>query len=90
MDETEKKLKAELDNMQLQASVDANQSWRSDGWKEGSEMNSKAEDADASKSAIQDKLENKKKELVHCIFNHRILLIFFTITLLFIELLLSN
>ncbi|CAL0321689.1 unnamed protein product [Lupinus luteus] len=64
MDETEKKLKAELDNMQLQASVHGNQSWRSDGWEEESKMNPKTElDADASISAILDKLEKKKKDL---------------------------
>ncbi|KAL1338417.1 hypothetical protein AAHE18_10G209600 [Arachis hypogaea] len=61
MDEMEKTLKAELEHMQVQASVDANKSRRSDGLKE--EMNPKADDADASKSAIQEKLENKKKEL---------------------------
>ncbi|KAF1859808.1 hypothetical protein Lal_00027990 [Lupinus albus] len=64
MDETEKKLKAELDNVQLQASVHGNQSWRSDGWEEESKMNPKAElDADASKTAILDKLEKRKKDL---------------------------
>ncbi|MED6172600.1 hypothetical protein PIB30_051586 [Stylosanthes scabra] len=56
MDEMEKKLKTELEHMQ--ASADANKSWRSDGLKEESKMNPKTEDAD-----VQDKLESKKKEL---------------------------
>ncbi|KAK7266716.1 hypothetical protein RIF29_19367 [Crotalaria pallida] len=64
MDEAEKKLKADLDNLQLQASAHTKQSWRSDEWEEESKMNTKAEpEADASKSAILDELEKKKKDL---------------------------
>lgn len=80
MDETERKLRAELENMKLRTSVDVNQSWRSDGWEEESKMNPKAEpdaDADTLKSAMLEKLEKKKKDLVHCIFKHKILYIFF-------------
>lgn len=57
MDETEKKLKAELDNMKQQVS---------DGWDE-MKANSKAgfdADAEASRSALLDELEEKKKQLV--------------------------
>ncbi|QCD93056.1 spindle pole body component 110 [Vigna unguiculata] len=56
MDETEKKLKAELDNMKQQVS---------DGWDE-MKANSKAgfdADAEASRSALLDELEEKKKQL---------------------------
>ncbi|BAU01474.1 hypothetical protein VIGAN_11071500 [Vigna angularis var. angularis] len=56
MDETEKKLKAELDNIKQQAS---------DGW---DEMKAKSKagfdaDAEASRSALLDELEEKKKQL---------------------------
>ncbi|KAJ1380815.1 putative transmembrane protein [Sesbania bispinosa] len=68
MDETEKKLRAELDNMQHRASGDAGQSWTSEGWEEETKMSTKAgsdadADAEASKADILDKLEKKKKEL---------------------------
>ncbi|KAI4346795.1 hypothetical protein L6164_007664 [Bauhinia variegata] len=64
MDETEKKLRAELENIQFRASIDTDQTWRSDGWEEESNMKPEARpDTEASKSAILEKLENKKKEL---------------------------
>ncbi|XP_004507248.1 uncharacterized protein [Cicer arietinum] len=69
MDETEKKLRAELENMRLRASVNAEQSWISESWEEESKTNnSKAgfdadADAEVSNSAMLDKLEEKKKEL---------------------------
>lgn len=59
MDETEKKLKAELENMNPQSTV-------IDGWEEEIKTNSKAgldANAEASKLAILDELEKKKKEL---------------------------
>ncbi|CAJ1947330.1 unnamed protein product [Sphenostylis stenocarpa] len=59
MDETEKKLKAEVENMKQE-------SWVSDGWEEEMKANSKAgfdADAEASRSALLDKLEQKRKEL---------------------------
>lgn len=75
MDETEKKLRAELENMRLRASVNAEQSWISESWEEESKTNnSKAgfdadADAEVSNSAMLDKLEEKKKELVCCLLN---------------------
>ncbi|KAK7381137.1 hypothetical protein VNO78_33663 [Psophocarpus tetragonolobus] len=59
MDETEKKLKAEAENMKQQ-------SWVSDNWEEEMKENSKATldaDAEATRSALLDELENKRKEL---------------------------
>lgn len=73
MDETEKKLKAELDNLKHQALIDTNQSLRSDGWVEESNIKPKdGPDKGASDSAILDKLEKKNKELVCCSFNHKL------------------
>jgi len=77
MDETEKKLRAELENMQSSASVNAGQSWISEGWEEENKINNKADfdaDAEALKTAMLEKLDEKKKELVcSCFFNHTIL-----------------
>ncbi|XP_061353637.1 sporulation-specific protein 15 [Gastrolobium bilobum] len=60
MDETEKKLKADVDSVRLR-------SWISDGWDEEAKMNPKggsdAGDAEALKSAMLDELEKKKKDL---------------------------
>ncbi|XP_020203784.1 uncharacterized protein LOC109789282 [Cajanus cajan] len=59
MDETEKKLKAEVENMNPQSTV-------TDGWEEEIKTNSKAgldANAEASRLAILDELEKKKKEL---------------------------
>ena len=74
MDENEKKLKAELDNLKLQNSVDTDQSVRSHGWKEEkSDMKLEAgPDTNVSDSAILNKLEEKKKELVCYSFNHKL------------------
>ncbi|XP_028784432.1 trichoplein keratin filament-binding protein [Neltuma alba] len=64
MNETEKKLKAELDNLKRQNSVDTDQSVRSHGWKEESNIKPEAgTDADASDSVMLNKLEEKNKEL---------------------------
>ncbi|KAK4284293.1 hypothetical protein QN277_001147 [Acacia crassicarpa] len=65
MDENEKKLKAELDNLKLQNSVDTDQSVRSHGCEEEkSDIKLEAgPDTNASDSAILNKLEEKKKEL---------------------------
>lgn len=66
MDETEKKLRAELENMQSRASVNAGQSWISDGWEEENKLNNKAgfdADAEALKTTMLEKLDEKKKEL---------------------------
>lgn len=60
MDETEKKLKAEVENMKQQ-------SWASDVLEEEVKANSKAgldADAEESRWAMLDELEKKKKELV--------------------------
>lgn len=66
MDETEKKLRAELENMQSKASVNAGQSWISEGWEEDNTINNKAgfdADAEALKTTMLEKLDEKKKEL---------------------------
>jgi hypothetical protein len=66
MDEIEKKLRAELENMQSRASVNASQSLISEGWEDA--------DAEALKTTMLEKLDEKKKELVcSCFFNHTIL-----------------
>lgn len=74
MDETEQKLRAELENMRLRASGDGGRSWMSEGWEEENKANTKVEsdadaDAEVSKTAMLDKLEKKKKELVCCFLN---------------------
>jgi hypothetical protein len=67
MDETEKKLRAELDNVQLQDSTDATHSWGFDGSEQETKANRQpGSDADALRSAMLDKLEKKKSELVRC------------------------
>ncbi|MCH94999.1 golgin subfamily A member 5-like, partial [Trifolium medium] len=65
MDEAENKLRAELENMHLRTSVDAGQSWIAESSEEENKMNRASFDAAAevSKSAMLDKLEEKKKEL---------------------------
>lgn len=55
MDETEKKLKAEVENMKQP-------SWVSDGWEEEKKANSKA--GLEAESALLDELEKKKKDMV--------------------------
>ncbi|PNX99770.1 golgin subfamily A member 5-like protein [Trifolium pratense] len=66
MDEAENKLRAELENIHLRTSVDAGQSWIAESSEEENKMNRASFDAAAevSKSAMLDKLEEKKKELV--------------------------
>lgn len=84
MDETEKKLKADLDNLKRQASVDTNQSMRSDGQEEESNKKLNAgQDKDASDSAILEKLEKKNKELVCCNFNLKVPKFIIIVSLLF-------
>ncbi|KAJ7975707.1 Golgin family A protein [Quillaja saponaria] len=62
MDETENKLKVELEN--VEASINTSQSRRSDGPETKSKMTFEAvPDTEADKFAMQDKLEKKKKEL---------------------------
>jgi len=77
MDETENKLRSELENMQSRVSVNVGQSWISDGWEEENKINNKAgfdADAEALKTTMLEKLDEKKKELVcSCFFNHTIL-----------------
>jgi tetrahydrodipicolinate N-succinyltransferase len=77
MDETEKKLRAELENMQSRASVNASQSLISEGWEEENKINNRAgfdADAEVLKTTMLEKLDEKKKELVcSCFFNHTIL-----------------
>jgi hypothetical protein len=75
MDEAENKLRAGLENMHLRTSVDAGQSWTAESSEEENKMNRASFDAAAevSKSAMLDKLEEKKKELVCCFFNRTIL-----------------
>lgn len=66
MDETEKKLRAELENMQSRTSANAGQSWISEGWEEENKINNKAgfdADAEALKTTMLEKLDEKKKEL---------------------------
>lgn len=66
MDETEKKLRAELENMQSRASVNASQSLISEGWEEENKINNRAgfdADAEALKTTMLEKLDEKKKEL---------------------------
>ncbi|WJX70762.1 hypothetical protein P8452_54834 [Trifolium repens] len=65
MDEAENKLRAGLENMHLRTSVDAGQSWTAESLEEEYKMNRASFDAAAevSKSAMLDKLEEKKKEL---------------------------
>ena len=65
MDLTEENLKAELDN----ALQDSRQSGKSGQLSRHLETTIEAqEDTDASNSDLLDKLENKKKELVCCLF----------------------
>ncbi|KAI4352286.1 hypothetical protein L6164_006553 [Bauhinia variegata] len=62
MDETEDKLRSELQNMQFQASIETYQSWRSDGWEEESNKEPEARpDKEASKSAF---LDNSMEDIV--------------------------
>lgn len=66
MDEIEKKLRAELENMQSRASVNASQSLISEGWEEENKINNRAgfdADAEALKTTMLEKLDEKKKEL---------------------------
>lgn len=80
MDETEKKLRAELENMHLRG-----QSWmsESEGWEEEIKTNNKAgSDAEESTAATLEKLEKRKKDLV-CLFLCGIFLVIHTNSLLY-------
>lgn len=66
MDEIEKSLSAELE--ERQAALDAGQTQRSgESLVESIVKNEDGEETDVAKSAMLDKLEDKKKELVHFI-----------------------
>lgn len=78
MDEAEERLKTEIENMRLRASENAGQSWTAESWEEENKTYTKTGfdadvDGEVSKSAMLDKLEEKKNELVCCFFNHTIL-----------------
>ena len=67
MDETEQTLMEELEN--AETALDARQSGKSSESVVASEMTAEAgPDAEAEKSAILEKLDNKKKELVDLLF----------------------
>lgn len=69
MDLIEQNLYAEL--QRAQASADANHSGESNGMLNESKSTVEAQEgAEASKSALVEKLENKKKELVCCMVNY--------------------
>lgn len=77
MEETEKNLKVELGN--VQTATDAGQSDRRDELAgESKTTNETEQDTEESNSAILEKLENKKNELVHfnCQFDLEILSFF--------------
>lgn len=83
LDLTEQNLIAELER--ANASVDASHSGESNGMLNESQQTVKAqEDANAAKSALMEKLDSKKKELVCCMvkFNHCILCPFNTYRML--------
>ncbi|CAK8533288.1 unnamed protein product [Lathyrus sativus] len=68
MDEAEEKLKTEIENMRLRASENADQSWTVESWEEENKTYTKTGfdadvDGEVSKSAMLDKLEEKKNEL---------------------------
>lgn len=71
MDEAEEKLKTEIENMRLRASENAGQSWTAESWEEENKTYTKTGfdadmDGEVSKSAMLDKLEERKNELVFC------------------------
>lgn len=68
MDEAEERLKTEIENMRLRASENAGQSWTAESWEEENKTYTKTGfdadvDGEVSKSAMLDKLEEKKNEL---------------------------
>lgn len=67
MEEIENNLRIELENVQI--ALDAGQSdTKAELAGESKTTDETGQDTEESKSAILDKLENKKKELVHCTF----------------------